>query len=209
MVKLVAAERKYNLSFTAGGLMLGESTALAAVYLQQLDWNAAQTIVLEQNLFQTRTDSTARRKLREITPRLATMTIDQLKLIVFGSLAEQRALLWLSVCKRNPILKDFARMVVREKYLTLNPLIRTTDFVQFLDQQRVWHAELENVTVNTRAKLATVAMRMLREAELINSDGIIQPPLMSPELAHVIRDEDKNWFEIFPVSLTDIPGAAV
>ncbi len=80
--------------------MLGESTALAAVYLQQLDWKSNKTIVLEQNLFQTRMDSTARRKLREITPRLATMTLDQLKLIVFGSLAEQRALLWLSVCKR-------------------------------------------------------------------------------------------------------------
>ncbi|HQZ66181.1 MAG TPA: DUF1819 family protein [Planctomycetaceae bacterium] len=206
-MRFVAAERKYNLSFTAGGLMLGESTALAAVYLQQLDWNAARTIVLEQNLFQTRMDSTARRKLREITPRLATMTLDQLKLIVFGLLAEQRALLWLSVCIRNPILKDFARMVVREKYLTLSPLIRTTDFVQFLDQQTVWHAELENVTVNTRAKLATVAMRMLREAELINSDGIIQPTLMSLELAQVIRDDDKNWFEVYPVHLADIPGA--
>lgn len=189
--------------------MLGESTALAAVYLQQLDWNAAQTIVLDQNLFQTRTDSTARRKLREITPRLATMTFDQLKLIVSGSLAEQRALLWLSVCKRNSILKDFARMVVREKYVTLNPLIRTTDFVQFLDHQTVWHAELETITVNTRSKLATVATRMLREAELINSDGIIQPALMSLELAHVIRDDDKSWFDVFPVNLTDIPGAVV
>jgi len=208
VVKLVAAERKYNLSFTAGGLMLGESTALAAVYLQQLDWNAAKIIVLEQNLLQTRTDSTARRKLRELTPRLATMTLDQLKLIVSGSLAEQRALLWLSVCKRNPILKDFARMVVREKYLTLDPLLRTTDFAEFLGHQSVWHEELETLTANTRSKLTTVAMRMLREAELINSDGIIQPILMSPELAQVIRDEDTTWFEIFPVNPADIPGGA-
>lgn len=203
------AEQKYNLSFTAGGLMPGESTALAAVYLQQGNWKAAKAVVLENNLLQTRTESTARRKLRELTPRLAAMTRDQLQLIVSGSISEQRALLWLSVCKRNPILKDFARMVVREKYLTLDLLIRTTDFEQFLESQSVWHAELEKLTPMTRNKLTTVAMRMLREAELVNSESIIQPTLMSPELARVIRDDDRSWFEVFPVGFGDIPGGVV
>lgn len=52
-------------------------------------------------------------------------------------------------------------------------------------------------------------MRMLREAELVNSDGVIQPTLMSPELARVIRDDDRNWFEVFPVGFADIPGGVV
>ena len=204
----MAAERKYNLSFTAGGLMPGESTALAAVYLQQSDWTATKAVVLDQNLFQTRTESTARRKLRELIPRLSALTHEQLQLIVSGSISEQRALLWLSVCKRNTILKDFACMVVREKYLTLDLRIRTTDFEQFLDSQSVWHEELEKLTPSTRTKLATVTMRMLREAEIVNSDGIIQPTLMSPDLAQVIRDDDRSWFEVFPVGLADIPGVA-
>ena len=186
--------------------MPGESTALAAVYLQQADWTAAKAVVLDHNLFQTRTESTARRKLRELIPRLSTLTHEQLQLIVSGSISEQRALLWLSVCKRNPILKDFATMVVREKYLTLDLRIRTTDFDRFLDSQSVWHAELEKLTANTRTKLATVTMRMLREAELVSSDGIIQPTLMSSELAQVIRDDDRSWFEVFPVGLNNIPG---
>ena len=118
--------------------MPGESTALAAVYQQQSDWTAAKAVVLDHNLFQTRTESTARRKLRELIPRLSTLTHEQLQLLVSGSISEQRALLWLSVCKRNTILKDFAQMVVREKYLTLDLLIRTTDFEQFLDSQSVW-----------------------------------------------------------------------
>jgi len=186
--------------------MPGESTALAAVYLQQSDWGAAKEAILDHNLFQTRTESTARRKLRELIPRLSTLTHEQLQLIVSGSISEQRALLWLSVCKRNPILKDFATMVVREKYLTLDLRIRTTDFDRFLDSQSVWHAELEKLTANTRTKLATVTMRMLREAELVNSEGIIQLTLMSSELAQVIRDDDRSWFEVFPVGLNNIPG---
>ena len=97
-------------------------------------------------------------------------------------------------------------MVVREKYLTLDLRIRTTDFEHFLDSQSVWHAELEKLTANTRTKLATVTMRMLREAELVSSDGIIQPTLMSSELAQVIRDDDRSWFEVFPVGLNNIPG---
>ncbi len=70
--------------------MPGESTALAAVYLQEADWKAAKAVVLENNLLQTRTESTARRKLRELIPRLAAMTHDQLQLIVGGSISEQR-----------------------------------------------------------------------------------------------------------------------
>jgi len=188
--------------------MPGESTALAAVYLQKADWNAAKAAILENNLFQTRTESTALRKLRELIPRLSTLTKEQLQVVVSGSISEQRALLWLSVCKRNTILKDFAHMVVREKYLTLDLLIRITDFEQFLISQSVWHEELEKLTANTRSKLATVAMRMLREAELMTSDGIIQPTLMSNDLARVIRNDDMRWFEVFPVGLADIPGAA-
>lgn len=188
--------------------MPGESTALAAVYLQQSDWAAAKAVVLQNNLLQTRTESTALRKLRELIPRLSRLTHKQLQLIVSGSISEQRSLLWLSVCKRNTILKDFAQMVVREKYLTLDLLIRTTDFEQFVESQSVWHEELEQLTPNTRAKLATVAMRMLREAELISPEGIIQPTLMSKELARVIRDDDKTWFEVFPVGPADIPGVA-
>jgi len=206
--KRVMAEQKYNLSFTAGGLMPGESTALAAVFLQKTDWAAAKTTVLENNLFQTRTESTALRKIHELIPRLSTLTQEQLQLIVSGSISEQRALLWLSVCKRNKILKDFAHMVVREKYLNLDLLIRTTDFDRFLDSQAVWHEELDQLTAKTRAKLATVALRMLREAELISSDGIIQPTLMSQELAQVIRNDDRSWFEIYPVGPADIPGVA-
>ena len=206
VIKRANSEQKYNLSFTAGGLMPGESTALAAVFLQKNDWAAAKTTVLENNLFQTRTESTALRKMHELIPRLSTLTQEQLELIVSGSISEQRALLWLSVCKRNAILKDFAQMVVREKYLSLDMLIRTADFEQFVDSQSAWHAELEKLTTGTRAKLATVAVRMLREAELISSDGIIQPTLMSTDLAQAVRNDDRRWFEVFPLRPADIPG---
>ena len=49
-------------------------------------------------------------------------------------------------------------MVVREKYLTLDLRIRTTDFEQFLDSQSVWHEELEKLT-SFQAVAATLAAR--------------------------------------------------
>lgn len=195
----------YTLSFTAGGLLALESLTVVDVYQQFHDWAVTLEKVKTQNLLQSRTASTSERKLREIRLRLQTLTSEQLALLSRGSRTEQNAVLWIAICKRYQFVRDFAKQVLREKYLSLEYVIEECDFDNFFESQIVWHSELERLAPSTCTKLRTVTLRMLKEAELTTADGFIQPTLFSPELAAVIHHDDPELFQIFPISPTDIP----
>ena len=49
-------------------------------------------------------------------------------------------------------------------------------------------------------------MRMLREAELISKDDIIQPKLLSANLVRVVANDSVELFPLFPISETDVKG---
>ena len=89
----------YKLSFTAAGLSINKSVNMADVYLNSGDWDQAKKIIKEKNVLQSRTDSRTVRLRRELFQRLRLLTQEQLELLVEGSLAEQKYLLWLAVCK--------------------------------------------------------------------------------------------------------------
>ena len=55
----MALRGKYRLSFTAGGLLLAESLALAEKFLEIGDWDSVQVWAVETNLLQARTLSSA------------------------------------------------------------------------------------------------------------------------------------------------------
>ena len=198
----------YKLSFTAGGLLFQESLVVAEAYHQLHDWAAVEQQVNTQNLLQSRTVSTGKRKLREVRSRLQQLTEPQLSLLVGGSPSNQMAILWLASCKRYRLLSDFASQVIREKYLTLNPRLAGSEFDAFLESQTAWHPELESVSDSTRTKLRTVAMRMMREAGVINADNMIRPAILSAEVAQALYDDSSELFLIYPIATSDIPGRA-
>lgn len=178
---------------------------MAEVLVREGEWHATEQRVRRDNLLQSRTESTADRKLREIRPRLQALTKRQLELLVQGGRSEQLAMLWLAVCKRYAFLADFARLVVRELYLSMSPCLSFLHFDDFLENQTVWHAEIERLTQNTRQKVRTVTLRMLREAEITTPDGLIEPMLLSRNVADVIAADHRDWFLIFPIAVSDIP----
>ena len=47
---------------------------------------------------------------------------------------------------------------------------------------------------------------MLREAELISSNNILQPKLLSKNLVRVIANDSVELFALFPISETDVKG---
>jgi Putative inner membrane protein (DUF1819) len=84
------SKTKFALSFTAGGLLYNESIVVAEALLRNdHDWNATLSEIKEKNLLQSRTPSTAKRKLLEISKRLKCLTTEQMALLVDGSLARK------------------------------------------------------------------------------------------------------------------------
>lgn len=198
-------QTKYLMSFTTGGLFYSESLLLLDLYSG--NWDDVYDQALEKNTLQTRVVSTAKRVLKEIISRLRTFTKEELELLQQGSASEQKYLLWLGACRRYEFIYEFAAEVIRERYLTLKHDLPNEEFEIFYNAKEQWHEELEKIAESTRNKLRTVLYRILREAEIIDSNKLILPALLTDELITVIAKHDANDLVIFPISDIDLQRA--
>ena len=193
--------RRYILSFTAGGLLYHETIVIAETLLHAgFDWKATTERVVDENLLQSRTASTTDRKLREVGKRLEELTSDQIRLLVSGSRIDQSLLIWLACCLRYELLGDFAKEILRSKYLQRDLCVNSVDIEKFFESKTLWHEELEDLTATTKTKLQTVLFRMLRESGLITGEGLIEPPIMSRELSDALRSDSPERFDYFPMA---------
>lgn len=194
----------YNMSFTAGGLLLRESVEIAELFLTQGDWKAVRYMALNQNLIQSRTASSSKRVCREICLRLEELHEAELNILIEGSLQEQQQILWVGICRRHRFIYEFASEIIREKYLQINLDLRPEDYDAFFNAKAEWHDELEQLTESTRNKLRQVVFRMLREADILTKANTINPVILSAQVAHAVASYSPDDLRIFPLSDRDI-----
>ena len=186
------------MAFTTGGLFHRESVALAMLFLELNDWNTVREKVLSENLLQSRTLSTSQRVFREIISRLKTLERSELDLLISGSPQEQKYLLWLAVCRRYRFIADFAKEVIRERYISLKFDLSYEEFDCFFNKKSEWHPELEEIKPTTRNKLRQVLFKILREAELLATDRSINGSMLSKRFLDAIPQERRQDVFFFP-----------
>jgi len=196
---------KYTLSFTTGGLFVAESIMVAEFFLSSQDWKLTEQRLIEDNSFQARTASTAVRICREVCSRLKTLDPYELSILTSGSPKDQRQILWIAVCRRYALIRDFAVHVLRERYLSRQNTIQLKDFDAFVHRLAETHEQLQSIAESTKKKLRQVLFRMLKEAELVEGNAI-SPVLLTPRVVHVIRAGNPEEIAIFPVFESDVPG---
>ena len=196
----------YLMSFTTGGLFHRESVQLATLYRDLDDWQAVHDRVIAENILQTRTASTLKRVYREIASRLKTLNPTELAFLLEGSHQEQAYLLWLAVCRRYSFIADFAVEVLRERYITLKNDVTHDDFDAFFNHKSEWHPELDTISQATRSKLRQVLFRILREADLVTANNMINAAMLSPRLLDTILQGNRRDLLYFPAAESDLKG---
>ena len=195
---------RYRLSFTTGGLFVHESVLVAEGYLMLQDWAAARDQVRAQNLLQVRTAAAALRISKEVVARLELLSPQEIDCLLNGSHRERAYLLWSATCRRYAFIRDFATEVLREHYLTLRHMLPLTEFNAFFHRKSAVHDEIENTAASTQAKLRQNLYRMMREADLLSDHYLIQPAMLTPELAKLLAQQGRDSLNVFPVTDTDI-----
>lgn len=196
-------DSNYKISFTTGGLFYHEATKTVELYFQLKDWSLVKAQIHNENMLKTRTLSSLKRTARELVQRLEVLTDDQLAILADGSRQEQNHILWLAVCKQYRFVHEFAVEVVREKFLRLDLEISYRDFDIFFNTKAEWNEGLDQIKESTRKKLRQVLFRILTEAEIISSNLMIQPVMISPRVARAICDDDASYLAVFPISEPD------
>lgn len=193
-------QSRYALSFTSGGLLAREGEAVAATYLDTLDWQITRAQVIDNNLLQARTTSSLVRVFRETVQRLAALGDDEIELLVEGSPTEQRHLMWAAACRRYALIGDFAEEVLRERFLLMTPTLGADDFDRFITGKSLWHPELDGLKPSTRRKLQQTLFHMLREAGLRTQAGDITPAIISGRVAEALNRRAPSDLRFFPAT---------
>lgn len=196
--------KTYKMSLTSGGLFFNESFPVVELYDTTRNWQQTRDKALSENLIQSRTESSAKRRTREICSRLQLLTDLQLQLFLSGSRQEQQYLLWVAVCKCYSFVREFMVEVVREKYLRMDLHLQLQDYEIFFETKAEWHEELEQLKSSTRAKFKQVLFKTMREAEILSQENMIIPGLLTEQLTKVIAMDEPALLAVFPVSDMDI-----
>ena len=125
-------------------------------------------------------------------------------MLAHGTLQEQGYLLWLAICRRYRFIADFAMEIVREKYISLQFALDYEDFDFFFNKKSEWHEELDQIKPATRTKSRQILFKMLREADLLTSNNLINPAMLSPQLLSTISEEHRQNLLIFPAFESDL-----
>ena len=197
---------RYSMSFTTGSLFHRESVNLAELYLHFRDWNSVRDKVIAENLLQTRTLNTLKRICREVVSRLRMLSTYELEFLINGSPREQADLLWIAICRRYRFVADFTVEVLRERYITLKSDLTHENFNSFFNRKSESHLELDTITPATRGKLRQVLFRMLREADLLTANNIIQAAMLSPRLLELIHQSTRSDLSYFPIFESEVKG---
>lgn len=192
--------QEYNMSFTAGALLQAESVTIARLYLELGDWNEVKEKAIADNVLQSRAVSTLKRLSYEIISRLNTLNTEEMLLLVGSDYQDQAYLIWLAICRHHKFVADFATEVLRERFITFKTDLQYSDFDTFFNRKCDWHSELDNLSDSTKKKLRQVMFKMLREANLLDSNNIIQHTILSPELLRMVSSNDAKDFMYFTVS---------
>ncbi|MCK6600087.1 MAG: DUF1819 family protein [Bdellovibrionaceae bacterium] len=205
--RCVMADLKYNMSFTAGGLFLLESLPVAEAYLQFRSWEKVNELVLAENTIQSKTNASLVRFNREIVSRLQLLTDDQIKLLVEGSIAERKLILWVAICRKHKFINDFATEVIREKFLQLNFKVTYKDFDIFFNKKSEWHDELDHLTDSSRSKVRQVLFRMMRESDILLDNDEINRIHLTSRFIETMKRTNRAEFSIFPITELEITKA--
>lgn len=205
-------EKTYNLTFTAGTLLLNETYAVAETYLESgCDWGKTQTITFEHNLMSKDKVSTNKRFFSLVKQRISALNEEELDLLVNSTVLIRRQMLLLAICKAHALIFDFISVNVRDSFFAMQERVTHANFNEFFNEKKYVHPELEAITDLTVAKIRQVVFRILEQAELIESidTGLIQRPYLSEKVERVIVKDNPKWLAAFLYSNNEINNAAV
>ena len=206
----MAVDPIYNLTFTAGTLLMNETSAVAEAFLESgRDWETTKNRAFKENLMEKEKVTTNKRFFSLVRQRIEALNEAEQELLVNGSNAVRRLLLLLAICKAHQLIFDFIAVNVRDCFYNMCEKVTHATFNEFFNEKKYVHPELETITDLTVSKIRQVIFRILEQAELIESveTGILQRPYLPEKVERMIVEDDPKWLAIYLYSNQEISNA--
>ncbi len=179
-------------AFSVGGLLFNETIAVID-YLIEGKITELNDVIKTTDVLKTNSEASRLRILTEIKRRDKAVNREVWHFIENSLKGEQQLALFYVCLKASKLLFDFQVEVVLEKWRALDHIVIKNDALYFMDKKSVDYPEMEKWTDNTKEKTATVLIRILNEAGILNENRLIQPYVSDHFWAFFIKQGDP-WF---------------
>lgn len=191
----VPAVPRYNAEIVAGALMLAESRQIASRLLEGVTDSELKKLLVEDNILQKRSPSTALRQAALIKKRLQLVNSELLRVIADGTREVATQALLAAAIKHNKLLGDFMLRVVKEHWLAYEKQLKRSDWPRFLEECQHIDPTILTWSKATRQKIGQVVVRCLIEARYIDGARSLQitPVHIYGEVLDYLRRNDEQY----------------
>jgi hypothetical protein len=193
-----AAVDRYRLSFSSGGLHVTYASAAVGIYFESEDWTEVRRELDVRNVVQARTVASAKRVGRELVQRLGELTKAELVILRDGLREERVQLMWVAACRHYEFIAEFAEGVLHERFLLMAPDIAREHYEAFVRGKTLWHPELADLKESTLDELRKSLFKMMREANLLTTEGLIVPAALSVRVRDELAKRNPSDVRLFP-----------
>jgi hypothetical protein len=184
----------YSATITAGSLLIHESRKTSSLLISGLSRQDIKKKVIEENLFQSRSQGASERHCRLILDRLTLMNPEILPMISEGDYVLSTQALLACAIKHSRLLGDFMLNVIGAKIRIIDDRLSNRDWERFLETCEQVDPHVKEFTESTRKKLKQIIFRILVEAKYLESQKTprLIPVRVEPELrSFLIKYEEK------------------
>ena len=128
----------YNMTFTAGAAMLNEMHAVAEAYLEcDKDWELTKEKTFRENLMEKDKMSSNLRYFALMKQRLEALNPAELDMLVNSTVAVQRQLVLLAICKAHSFIYDFIAENVRDCFYNQYEKVTHASYNEFFNEKKM------------------------------------------------------------------------
>ncbi len=171
----------YKAEISAGTLMPLESRRLAAFLLTKPDESRWKKALVDENILQKKTPSTALRQARLIRDRLNTLDETGWEMIVNREQEVAIQLLMIAAIKHSQLLADFISAVYITRQRQLDLAIQANDWDNFLVDCAKKDPLVSDWSESTQAKLFQVIRHILAEGKYLETSRTMK---LTPKSLH-------------------------
>jgi hypothetical protein len=185
----------YKAEISAGALMPLESRRLAAFLLNSPNEQQWKQALIEENILQKKTPSTALRQARLIKDRLGTLDSKAMDMIANREQEVSIQLLLVAAIKHSQLLCDFIADVYIMRQRQMDLALLTADWDNFVLDCIHRDKSVLEWSESTQTKLFQVIRRILAETKYIENSRTmkITPQSLHPDVKHYLQSHDEQY----------------
>lgn len=171
-----------------------ETQKLAALHVEGINKDEIRKRVMDQNLFQVKTETRKKEIASTIAKRLKTLDGFLVNKIVTADVNTSKLIVLYAILKTDRLFLEFMDEVFHEKIVIHDMELQDRDFHTFFEAKRQQSETVAKWKEYTFYKLQQVYTRILFEAGLLTKDRKIQIPIMDPDVYdYIIKTDDPRF----------------